>query len=329
MRIIKPLIWTCVYSSFLIGAEPPEARISNGTIQAELYLPDTSRGYYRGARFDWSGVISRLEYKGHNYFGVWFPEYEPTLHDAITGPVEEFRSADGALGYAEAKPGDLFIKIGVGILQKPDESAYKFVRPYKIVSNGVWVVRPLADRVEFEQEIKDVRGYAYVYKKTVRLAGKKRPELILEHTLKNTGKRAIETEVYNHDFFVIDGQPTGPPFTIRFPFAPKATERLGDAAVIRGNEIGYTRELREGGHESVAGYLTGFSPSVKDNQIRVENSKVNAGVEEIGNRPLSKLYLWSVRTTVCPEAYIALNIAPGQSSKWRITYRFYTLDEKK
>ena len=70
------------------AAEAPEATISNGSIQSRLYLPDAQRGYYRGTRFDWSGVIYSLRYKGHEYFGPWFDKYDPNTHDAITGPVE-------------------------------------------------------------------------------------------------------------------------------------------------------------------------------------------------------------------------------------------------
>ena len=212
-----------------MAAEVPQAELRNGSIRATVYLPDAEHGYYRGSRFDWSGVVAKLEYAGHNYFGVWFPKYDPTLHDAITGPVEEFRSADGGLGYAEATAGGYFVKIGVGVLRKPDNEPYSFARHYDIVNNGQWIVRPSADRVEFEQELKAPNGYAYVYKKTLRLNGNK-PELILEHTLKNTGKRVIETEVYDHDFYVIDGQPTGPDFSVHFPFPAKATDDMKGAA---------------------------------------------------------------------------------------------------
>ena len=45
----------------------PEARISNGAIAAKLYLPDAQRGFYRSTRFDWSGMISSLEFNGHQY----------------------------------------------------------------------------------------------------------------------------------------------------------------------------------------------------------------------------------------------------------------------
>jgi hypothetical protein len=50
----------------LTGAEYPEAAISNGPISARLYLPDAAKGYYRGTRFDWSGVIYSLKYQGHD-----------------------------------------------------------------------------------------------------------------------------------------------------------------------------------------------------------------------------------------------------------------------
>ena len=308
------------------AAEFPHAEISNAKIKASLYLPDRDQGYYRGGRFDWSGVISKLEYAGHNYFGVWFPHYNPELHDAITGPVEEFRSADGALGFAEAPAGDLFVKIGVGVLRKPDNEPYQFARHYQIVGTGQWILRPHPDRFEFVQELHGVRGYSYLYSKTVRLAGNK-PELILEHRLKNVGKRAIETEVYNHDFYVIDDQPTGPDFKVSFPFPLTAKDPLKDTAEVLGNEFHYKRELKAN-HDSAATYLTGYGSSAKDNDIRVEDSKVGAGVEEIGSLPISKLYLWSIRTTVCPEAYVALTIPPGKTASWRITYRFYTLPRK-
>ncbi len=116
----------------------PKAAISNGAVNAVLYLPDAKNGYYRGSRFDWSGVVGCLAYKGHTYFGVWFPHYDPLLHDAITGPVEEFRSSNGdsALNYDQAKPGEPFVKIGVGVLRKIDDSPYKFTAAYPLIDGG-------------------------------------------------------------------------------------------------------------------------------------------------------------------------------------------------
>lgn len=325
MRLPPSLFACSLLTAISLGAAdpPPQADISSKQIKATLMLPDRDRGYYRGGRFDWSGVISKLEYAGHSYFGVWFPEYDPYLHDAITGPVEEFRADDGALGYAEAPAGDLFIKIGVGVLRKPDGKPYAFAHRYQMVSEGRWIVRPYPDRVEFVQELQGVRNYAYRYSKTVKLDGKK-PVLTLEHKLKNTGKRDINTEVYNHDFYVLDRKPTGPGTSVKFAFQPTAKDDLKGAAEISANELVYKRELKPA-HDQAATYITGYGATARDNDIRVENTQAGIGVREIGNRPISKLYLWSIRTTVCPEAYIKLHIPPGKTASWKIDYQFYTL----
>src|SRR5579872_4376384 len=122
------------------AAEFPHADISNGLIHARLYLPDAEKGYYRANRFDWSGSIASLEWQGHNYFGVWFSRYDPKVNDSITGPVEEYRTGISALGYDEAKPGGTFIRIGVGVLRKPDDAPFGQFKTYDIVDGGKWTV---------------------------------------------------------------------------------------------------------------------------------------------------------------------------------------------
>jgi hypothetical protein len=292
----------------------PDATISNSRARGSLYLPDTQSGYYRATRFDWSGVISSLEWNGHSYFGQWFPRYDPKLHDAIMGPVEEF----SGLGYDEAKPGESFVRIGIGAVRKPDEPAYRQFSTYDIVDPGTWTVHRSADRVDFVHLLRDTAGYAYEYRKTVRLNG---DTLVLEHRLKNTGRKAIATSVYEHDFFMLDNQPTSPDFFVRFPFEITAVAPLNGMAETRGKDFVYLKELQTG--QTVQTQLRGFGAGAKDYDIRLENRKTGAGVRQTGDRPISKINLWSIRTTICPEAYIDLTIAPGQDVSWRLTYTFY------
>lgn len=306
----------------LMAADFPEAGISNGAIQARLLLPDVQRGYYRGTRFDWSGAIASLKFKGHEYFGQWFEKYDPSTHDAIMGPVEEFRTNDAGLGYAEAKTGETFVRIGVGIVRKPQEEQYRPFNTYEMVNNGKWTVHKAADRVEFTHQLKDDTGYAYVYRKTVRLT-KGQPQLVLEHSLKNTGKKTIDTAVYDHNFFVIDGTPTGPDATVKFPFELRGTRDLKDMAELREQQVVYKRDLEKG--ESVFTELQGFGSTASDYDIRIENRKAGAGVHIVGDKPLQKVVYWSIRTTLCPEPYIHMNIPPGKEEKWKITYDFYAL----
>ena len=311
--------------SALTAADFPEAHISNGLIKASFYLPDPQKGYYQGTRFDWSGVMPTLEYKGHQYFGQWFEKYDPKLHDAIMGPVEEFRTNDAGLGYAEAKQGGTFIRIGVGVVRKPDDGAYQVFKTYELVDPGKWQVQTGKDRVTFTHTLKDGQGYAYIYKKTVRLV-KGKPQLVLEHSLKNTGTKLISTAQYNHNFFVIDHQVTGPDMAVVFPFDARPTLDLKGLAAVHLKTLQYPQPLEKG--QSTFTELKGYGLSQKDYDFRIENRKSGAGVRIRGDQPLAKLVFWSIRTVACPEPYIQMDIRPGKESKWKLTYDFYTTETK-
>ncbi|MBC7921126.1 MAG: hypothetical protein H7Z75_08530 [Ferruginibacter sp.] len=320
MRTNLLFVWILLIS--FVGAvpraEPPQVALTNGFVRAVVYLPDPQRGYYQGTRFDWSGAFKSLTYQGHRYVDEWFETYDPKTHDAINGPAEEFMT----LGYAEARPGDAFVKIGVGALRKPDEQAYSFARYYDVADHGKWTVKTHPDRVDFRQELTDAAGYGYRYAKTVRLS-KGKPELVLTHRLTNTGRKTIETSVYNHNFFVIDQQPTGPPITVRFPFAVQGEGRgFADIVHARDSSLVYARELEKKEYVYSAG-LRGFGPTASDYDIRIENGKTGAGVRITADQPLEKLVFWACATTSCPEPYLRLRAAPGQAVSWTITYAFY------
>jgi len=298
----------------------PKAEIAGGNIQATVYLPNATAGYYRGTRFDWSGAVARLAWNGHEYFGEWFERHDPLLHDGITGPVEEFLTGDSALGYDEARAGETFVRIGVGGVRKPEEPAYRRFATYDIVDRGAWNVTRAKDRITYVHQLRDVNGYGYVYTKVVRLS---KDTLVLQHRLKNTGRKPIATTVYNHNFFTIDRQPTGPDFVVRFAFEPRAMRPLGELGALEGKELTFVRQLTKG--QTVFTELDGFGPTAADYDIRVENRKTRAGVRITADRPIAKLVFWSAPITVCPEPYVDASVAPGEASSWRITYQFYQL----
>lgn len=312
-------------NSLLVGQNYPKAEITNGLIQAELMLPDAQHGSYQGTRFDWSGVISSLQYKDHQYFARWYEHHDPKIHDAITGPVEEFRTNDSGLGYDETKVGGTFVRIGIGRVRKPDEKAYRPYDTYEVVDPGKWTVRKHKDRIEFTQRLRSDEGYAYVYTKTVRLV-KGKPQLLLEHSLKNTGTRTIDTTQYNHNFFVIDHEVVGPDVVAKFVFAPAATRGFKDRADIVGDEIHFPRDIE--GKNGVFSELTGSQNDVKDYDFKVENLKTGAGVHFTSDQPLLKVNFWAISTVAAIEPYIHLKIEPGNEAHWAIRYDFYTFPPK-
>ncbi|HET7003657.1 MAG TPA: hypothetical protein VFI33_20185, partial [Puia sp.] len=273
----------------------PQTEITNGIISARIYLPDAVRGYYRGTRFDWSGINSEIKYGGHSFSGQWFEKYDPLLHDAVMGPVEAF----SPLGYEEASVGGHFITIGVGSLEKQDSSAYSPYRYYKIINSGIRKTEIKNNRVLFSQVLQD-SGYSYEYKKTETLT-KRKSRMVLMHKLKNTGHRVIETMVYDHNFFLIDSQQTGPPLELIFSFPLKEKKEgqgLGDMISIKGNRMIVNRSFKK--NEQAYTLLEGFGLTAKDYDIRLENHKTGAGIHITANRPLSKLVFWACSTVLCP-----------------------------
>ena len=331
----KRLVVTSVAAcAGLLAADFPSAEITNGQIRAKIYLPDEHAGYYRGTRFDWSGVVYSLQYKGHNFYGPWVQRMDPKVRDFVyegpdivggpcsstAGPVDEF----GEVGWEAAKPGGGFIKIGVGVLKKGTEDRYDNYHLYEIVDPGKRTIEKHRDSIAFTQEIADsASGYGYLYRKVLRLV-KGKPEMVLEHHLKNTGTQPIRTTVYNHNFLVLDNQPPGAPLVITVPFQIKTGRPPNkELAEIRGNQVVYLKTLA--GRDVVTAPLQGFGDTPEDNQIRIENSKVGVGMKIVSDRPLARENLWSIRSVVAMEPFVAIAIEPGAEFQWNSTYSYYTL----
>lgn len=318
----------------------PAASISNGKIKATLYLPDATNGFYRGTRFDWSGIVSSLEFAGHRYYGPWFQRFNPAVSDyvydggdivagacsAIMGVPEEFTASPDnlPLGWKEAPVGGTFVKIGVGALRKPDNQPYSNYRLYEIANGGQRTVRKTASSVEFTQALSDPgSGYGYVYTKRVSLTPGK-PQMTIEHTLRNTGKRTIRTSVYDHNFTSIDRLAPGPGLSIRFGFDARPVQPFGAMPLeMKDGRLLFTRVLT--GEDKVADLFQGFGASARDYNIRIEDRRAGAGVHITGDRPLVKVNLWGIRTVIAPEPFIGMTIAPGAEFTWKIVYDYYTL----
>src|SRR5947209_4185208 len=138
---LRPVLFLMAVAVCGRGAEPPEAVISNPQIRVKIYLPDVENGFYQGARFDWSGMIGSVDFAGHRFYGPWFAKVDSTVRDVsykdsdilvspatgAVGPAEEFQMPQG---FSTAKPGETFVKIGVGTLEKNEDNQYAFSKVY-------------------------------------------------------------------------------------------------------------------------------------------------------------------------------------------------------
>jgi len=306
----------------------PHHDISNGLVSAKVYLPGAN-GLYQGTRFDRTGVVAKATYKGQNYGQYWFSSYSPAVHDFVwqngqvtvstasgaAGPVEEFTT----VGYDEAGASGKFLKIGVGILKRGPE-AYDFVHTYPVVNEGKRGASTTKTSVRLTHDLSDAdTGYGYSYVKTVRLVPGK-AQMVIEHELKNTGTKAIDTAVYCHNFLTLgtgnENVAITAPFNITAakPFTPGAAE-------VSGKTIRYLRAVKEG--ESVTSPISGFGNSVSDFDFKVTNTKTGFGQRIRADQPLARINFWSIRTNVSWEPYIAISLKPGETKRWTYTYDYF------
>ncbi|HEX4124081.1 MAG TPA: hypothetical protein VHY37_05080 [Tepidisphaeraceae bacterium] len=302
----------------------PSVLLSNGIISAHCYLPDAARGFYRGPRFDWSGMVGPVIDGKTWFFAPFRVPQDPLGNDDGVGPAEEF-GMDSPLGYADARPGETFIKIGVGELIKPNDPAYRvygFYKRFTIARAGRWTITYGTDWVEFHQSLQDSRGWGYDYVKRISLA-KDAPVLIIEHRLTNTGSKIIDTTWYCHNFTNIDGQPIGPAYAVRFPVkpsfdpGPKPTE-----ARTKGNWLEFIRPIPHA--YGISAYLANAGHSVSSDSAAVVNRDIGAGVKITGDQPVVKYHFYAEATAACPEMFIRIRIAPGESKTWEARYQFAT-----
>jgi len=306
----------------LLGSAPA-ITISNGQITAKVARIDAAQGFYNGTRFDQSGVVTSLTLNDKEFYGPWFEKTAPGVLDytyvgddivagpdsAISGPVEEFAPLD-----FEAKPG-VFIKPGVGLLYQPDNQPYDHYRHYRILDSGERTTTVTKTGVTSTQTLTNV-GYGYVYEKSLSLVPGK-PQLLITHRLRNTGKNVITTSVYDHNFLRMTPGNAG--VTVTFPFAPMAANPPpSDLMRIQGNNIAYLRRMVN--KERVSFLVTGFGKTAADYDFTVSGSGASVRVQ--GDQPVIRMNIFSVDRVQSVEPYIAIDLAPGAEKIWTYTYTF-------
>ena len=71
--------------------------------------------------------------------------------------------------------------------------------------------------------------------------------------------------------------------------------------------------------------IKGFSGSPKDYDVRVENTKAGIGFHVTGDRPLSSIFLWSIRSVVSMEPVHRYVHRAGGEFSWKYSYEYFTV----
>lgn len=287
-------------------------KIGRDGLVLTLCPPDPDNGYYRGTRFDHSGVFRKVEVGGYVIADEWFDEYGPYKHDAVCGYSEEFAEA----GYESASIGGVFLKPGVGLLIKEDEQPYDHFRLYKVADAGRWTVEVEEDKVVFVHVVEGDR-WGYEYTKTVRVVDGGSFEI--SHELKNIGERRLTGDTYNHNFNTFSQNRPGPAINIDFTFHPCGTWRSEyDSVGLTENGIRFSRPIKQG--ESVfMGNLKPVDGSPVIGRVYTQSAEGHS-VTFHADKAFHRIAFWANHRVACIEPFIPYDIMPGDEFIWNYRY---------
>lgn len=295
----------------------PNESLTSETTQAWVYSPDPENGFYRGTRFDLSSFIDGIQYKGHTFFAWHKPgKHNPFGNDNGCGPVEEFGLEDVPPGYEEAAPGELFMKIGVGLLERPDDKDYFFNKAYKVIDRGRWTIRRISSsEVEFRHELKmPDQSYAYTLTRRIMIAEGGRI-LRIERRLENSGTKKISTTHYAHNFLSFDGRPIGKGYEIETPFPLELIKpaNLPKAGLLKGNKVEFVQEKLTGTFWTV---FKGFKPTKDDHQFIVRDAISGMELRVTTDLFPNEFRIYANGRVLCPEMFSRIDIEPGDALEW-------------
>jgi hypothetical protein len=319
-------------------------KIHSNQLTVEIAQPGS---VYSGTRFDWTGFITQVSLATaegmHHTFCI--PEsLEPGKGTGGWGLCNEFGN-DKPIGYADAQPGELFPKLGIGLLKRPEQPHYNFFFPHKIDQPFPIQIDLAENSVKFTVEPIECRGYSTRLTKKVSVHEN---WLEITNRLENVGSKPIDTNEYCHNFMGIDQHPIGPEYRLHFPypiqlediatayrhFLPPIVRKLLPTSIqdkllqrkaAPGNKI-----VRAKGADftflaipQAAFYFRPLGFSKTDGyQWELTHLPSNVIMREYDDFDPSRVAVWGTTHVISAEIFVDINLQPGQAKTWTRKYEF-------
>ncbi len=287
--------------------------LKNNNLILELELP--GQGYI-DSRFDWSGKITSVSYKGITVTG----SEKEGVSECGKGFYNEF-GIDQPLGYEQAGAGGLFHKIGVGLLNR-DAEDYDFFKPYEAEPADFTVVQR-TDSIHLECLSAEHLGIAYLLTKEILLTEQ---GFEIRYQLENTGTESIQTNEYCHNFLSMNGAPLGPDYRLEFPFDLRP-DRFGQIVNPEGVVEIRAREIHFNGTPGQPFFFSDLSGGeTVPAQWSLENKTIGLGISEALSESTGSVNLWGYGHVVSPELFLSIDLEPQGTVEWSRLYRIYELN---
>lgn len=274
---------------------------------------------YNFSRFDWTGKIVSVRYKGISVTGS--EKMNPENTNKIgQGLYNEF-GLDMPIGFNETTEGGWFHKIGIGALKKTDAD-YAFYKEYEI-QPASFTVTVEEERLVIGCNHQNINGYAYALTKEIEL---KKDGFKIKYRLVNTGEKVIRTNEYNHNFLAINEELMGSEYVLKFHFNLNSEEF--DATVNKEGKVEITqKEITFNNTPEEQFFFSNLTGSeYVDAYWELRNTKNKIGISETGSFQTNQINVWGWKHVISPELFYEINIKPGDSIEWSRTYHIYKIN---
>lgn len=287
--------------------------LENDVLEVEVADID----FYRGSRFDRTGFITQVRLKDGNHTFCTEERLHTRQGSGGVGICSEF-GIFTPIGYDSAGIGELFPKLGVGLLTRQVLGSYDFSSLYPVIQYDIKVETGYGG-IQFQTEPKDCQGFAANLNKRISIDG---ASLTIAYELLNTGNKSIRTEEYTHNFMRIDEHDYGPDYrlTFSFPIEVENIEKVYTPQVLQvsSNEVRFNKVPQQDVY---------FNPSVppvgSGLYWELIHEPSGVGVRETCTFPIEKLAVWGAAHVVSPEVFATIELDPGESQTWQRTFDFF------
>lgn len=276
--------------------------LANDELTIDLLDPAADQARL-GPRFCWGGFIWQVHDAklGPLLTGPEWPAVEPQPRNA-QGLPESFRHSTTA-GEPLLWDGPVGLAPGAGVLGRDAKGAVVVTQPC------LWRREAGATRAVFRTE-QHIGSWSYALERTVELIDRR---VISRSRLLNRAATPLKLEWFAHPFFALqaDGK-------LRARLSAGATLPTNPGFELTGGGLAFRRAFR-GADDGHLVHLT--LPDGRTFEATLAHPKLDA-VTFRTDFPPFKCVLWANGNTLSFEPFLALDLAPGESREWGLTYDF-------
>jgi len=290
--------------------------LKNKNLEIRIDLPLEN---YQLSRFDWTGKIVSVKFKGVDVAGTERLNSEDD-NSFGKGFYNEF-GIETPVGFDECEEGEWFPKIGVGLLKKEGVS-YSFMKAYE-TQPADFKVKIESNKITIDCQSQSTNGYAYVLKKEIELLG---DSFVIRYHLHNTGEKLIATNEYNHNFLAINKDLIGSNYILKFLFKIKPKLFGADVNPEGIVEVG-DHKITFNNTPEEQFFFSNLSGGENVDAIwELVNTKSKIGIRETGSFKTNKVNLWGWKHVISPELFFDIDLKPGEKTEWSRTYHLLDID---